>query len=420
MVGIKANLRSYLSRFKSEFKIGGFNQLPNADFYLRSLLTGQTGKRNIEKSCQSQENFSSFYQRIHHFISCSPWDPGEVKEEINKINKEFYHETSFGYIIDEKSNSKKGKKSAGVSRQYCGQTGKIDNCQTGVYSVLAGKEFTMPCNYRLYLPKEWTEDKKRLQKAGLPGKITYKTKVDLAMDMIREDYQQGLRPGWYGGDAMYGKAGKILRLIEDELEGKFVMDVAKDYMFYLRDPLKDGRAKAWTIEEWLTKNDIKKGRKVNYDSDKKAYSYVVETYFVDWKKEPGKVRRRLLIISKGTGKNDKIKYSISNFTLQEKKSPGLVYMQRARYSIEQYFREASQIAGMCDYQIRGARAWNHCQVLTMMLMQLTVLVRSKLAVQKIFLPTITLVRLLECILLKPKGYKIILKNILQQHNQMRV
>jgi SRSO17 transposase len=382
-------------------------------------LTGQTGKRNIEKFCQSKENFSSFYQKIHHFISCSPWDPGEVKEVTNKINKEFYHGASFGYIIDEKSNAKKGRNSAGISRQYCGQTGKVDNCQTGVYSVLSGKSFTMPCNYRLYLAKEWIEDKKRLKKAGLPGKITYKTKVDLAMDMIREDYSQGLRPEWYGGDALYGKAGKLLRLIEDELEGKFVMDVAKDYMFYLRDPLKDKRTKAWTIEEWMNKNDIKKGRKVRYSADKKAYSHVVETYFIDWKKEPGKVRRRLLIISKGTGKNDKIKYSISNFPLQEKKPAELVYMQRARYSVEQYFREASQIGGMCDYQVRGARAWHHCQILTMMLMQLTVLVRAKLADKKIFLPTITLVRILECVLLKPKNYKIMLRNILKRHSECR-
>lgn len=420
MVGIQANLRSYLSRFKSEFKIAGFSQLHNADFYLRSLLTGQTGKRNLEKFCQSQEDFSSFYQQIHHFISCSPWDCGEVKEKINSINKEFFKGQAFGYIIDEKSNAKKGKKSAGVSRQYCGQTGKVDNCQTGVYSVLAGKEFTMPCNYRLYLPKEWTEDKKRLKNAGLPGKISYKTKVDLAMDMIREDYKQGIRPTWYGGDALYGKACKLSRLIEDELSGKFVLDVGKDYRFYLRDPLKDRRTKAWTIQEWLNENDINKGKKVSYGIGKKAHCYIVKIYFLDGKKEPANVRERLLIISKGTGKNDKIKYSISNFTLKEKKSAELVYMQRARYNIEQYFREASQIAGMCDYQVRGARAWNHCQILTMMLMQLTVLVRSKLAVQKIFLPTISLVRLLECILLKPKDYKTILQNILQHSTQMRI
>ncbi len=417
MDGIEANLCSYLNHFKSSFKVAGFNHFHNADFFLRALLKGQTGKRNIEKLCQSEDEFSATYQRVHHFISCSNWDPSIVRKNINERSKDFYAGQSYGYIIDEKSNAKKGQKSVGVSRQYCGQTGKIDNCQTGVYSVLTGSGYTMPCNYKLYLPKEWVEDTKRLKQAGLPSKMAYKTKVDLAMDMIREDYKQGIRPQWYGGDALYGKAGKLLRLIEDELESKFVVDVAKDYMFYLSDPLENPQEKAWTIDEWIQKKYIRKGRKVRYADNKKAYVRIIESYFVDWKKEPGKVRRRLIIISKGTGKNDKIKYSISNFNLQEKKPSELVYMQRARsrYYVEQYFREASQVAGMCDYQIRGAKAWSHCQVLTMMLMQLTVFVRSELSKKGAFLPTITLVRILECFLVKPQKYKVIIENILLQN-----
>lgn len=415
LVGIQANLRSYLSRFQSVFKIAGFDQLDKAHFYLRSLISGQTGKRNLEKLCQSQLDFSAFYQRVHHFISNSPWDCFQVKEIVNKINREFYNDEPFGYIIDEKSTAKKGKKSVGVSRQYCGQTGKIDNCQTGVYSVLAGRDFTMPCNYKLFLPKEWIEDKKRMKQSGLPGKLKYKTKVDLAMEMIKEDFKKGIKPEWYGGDALYGKAEKLLRLVEDELESKFVMDVGKDYQFYLKDPLKDRRIKTWTIEEWIENYDINKAKKIQYGSGKKVKAHVVEVYFVDWKKEPGKARKRLLIISKGLGKNDKIKYSISNFTLEEKSWSELVFMQRARFKVEQYFREASQIGGMCDYQVRGARGWNHCQALTMMLMQLLTLVKKALSEKHVIIPIISLVKIMECIIVKPKKYKIIIENILSQY-----
>lgn len=418
LVGIKANLYSYLNHFKSSFKIAGFDHFDNAEFYLRALLGGQTGKRNIEKLCQSEEDFSSTYQRIHHFISSSSWDSTKVKALINEFNKKFYGEKSYGYIIDEKSTAKKGTKSVGVSRQYCGQTGKIDNCQTGVYSVLTDHYFTMPCNYRLYLPKEWCEDKKRLKQAGLPSKIKCKTKVDLAMDMIREDYLQGIRPHWYGGDALYGKAEKLQSLIEDELRSNFVVDVGKNYKFYIQDPSVYSKAKAWTIQEWLSKNDIKKARKVRYGTNgnkKKAYYFLIEAYQAE--KRNGKVRKRLIIISKGTGRNDKIKYSISNFSLQEKKASELVLMQRARYNVEQYFREASQVGGMCDYQVRVVKGWSHCQVLTMMLMQVAVFVRVKLTQKQIFLPTISLVRIIECDLLKPKGYKIIIENILKLYGQ---
>ncbi|MGD8446196.1 MAG: transposase, partial [Desulfobacterales bacterium] len=77
---------------------------------------------------------------------------------------------------------KKGKKSVGVSRQWCGQLGKTDNCQVGVYTTLCSGENYAPIGFRLYLPQSWVDDKARCKEAGIPDEsIEFFTKPELAI-----------------------------------------------------------------------------------------------------------------------------------------------------------------------------------------------------------------------------------------------
>ncbi|PZR03664.1 MAG: hypothetical protein DI539_26095, partial [Flavobacterium psychrophilum] len=276
---------------------------------------------------------------------------------MQQLNIKILSSASFGYIIDEKSVAKKGLKSIGVSRQYCGSTGKIDNCQTGVYSVLTTPGITLPCNFRLFLPKPW-----------LKGQQEIKTKVDLAMEMIKQDRKNGILPQWYGGDALYGRAVKMTSFIEDECGANFVMDTTKNQLINLKDP-SDKRRKSITVEKYLRQIDISKEKIVRYEEAKKARVHIAAVIIKD-KNQKENSRHRRLVISKGLSKNHKIKLSLTNFTLQEKKAAQLVYMQRARFNVEQYFREASQVAGMADYQVRGQMGWQHVQILSMLIMQL--------------------------------------------------
>ena len=122
------------------------------------------------------------YHQYQHFISNSPWshrkvlntlgpDASEVmeKEQVKRGKK-------IGLLIDESAHTKKGNESVGVSRQYNGQLGKVDNCQVGVYlSLVNGKRATL-IEETLYLPKSWTEDKARCDRAGIPEEYrSYKT-----------------------------------------------------------------------------------------------------------------------------------------------------------------------------------------------------------------------------------------------------
>lgn len=414
MVGVQANLRTYLKHFQTEFKVGTFDQRGNAASYLRGLLKGQTGKRNIEKL--SEQETSNLYQNLHHFISHSNWDSDSVKGIVQVQNKRLLNGQSYGYIIDERSQAKKGKHSAGVGRQYCGSTGKIDNCQTGVYAVLATPSIRLPSNFRLFIPEEWIRDRQRCKQAGLPSGLVKKTKVDLAIEMVKEDRHKGIFPQWYGGDSLYGKAWKLTNFIERDCQSHFVMDTSIDHLIYLENPNLNPKARAVTIETYLKTTCLSKCRKVHYGDHKKARARVVEV-FTKHTKYDRTAHKRVLIISKGLNKNDKIKYSLTNFTLQQKTAAELVYMQRARFAVEQYFREANQVAGMGDYQVRSYKAWKHCQILSMMLMQLIAIIRKALPKAEP-LTVIAIVRCLAIILLKIKNYRQIVLNIIQRSQVM--
>ena len=86
------------------------------------------------------------------------------------------------WIIDDTSFPKRGKHSVGVHHQYCGQLGKQANCQVTVSLSIANHCASLPVAYRLYLPKDWTKDRPRRKKAGVPSKIGFKTKPEIALD----------------------------------------------------------------------------------------------------------------------------------------------------------------------------------------------------------------------------------------------
>jgi SRSO17 transposase len=100
--------------------------------------------------------------------------------------------------------SKKGRHSVGVTRQYCGQLGKQDNCQVAVSLSLANHDGSLPVAYRLYLPEEWARDRERRDKAKVPDTIAFQTKPEIALEQIKSAYAAGLPQGVVLMDAGYG------------------------------------------------------------------------------------------------------------------------------------------------------------------------------------------------------------------------
>ncbi|XOF32770.1 MAG: IS701 family transposase [Candidatus Electrothrix sp. YB6] len=173
------------------------------------------------------------YEPLQYFLSESNWDWRPVNNHVAKdADNIFGGKEDSALFIDESGIPKKGKMSVGVSRQWCGQLGKTDNCQVVVFATLGYGRFSTPIDCRLYLPKSWTDDKERCLKAKIPAdKIVFKTKHEQALDMVFHARKNGVRFNWVGCDGFYGKNSQFLRKLDNNDE-KFMADVHKDQIIY--------------------------------------------------------------------------------------------------------------------------------------------------------------------------------------------
>jgi SRSO17 transposase len=288
-------------------------------------------------------------------------------------------------LIDESGFAKQGKGSVGVSRQWLGRLGKVDNGQVAVFGALANGEYAAPVDVRLYLPEEWTNDPKRSEKAGIPeDQRIFLTKPQLALEIVRHARKNGLHFGWVGTDAGYGKGPGFCSALDDMGE-MFVVDVHSDFHVYLKDP-----------KPYLPEKTTNRGRPFkNYRTDQKsmevrnlvkslpAQRWKKETLrkttrgvlrvkacrlkvFV-WDGESEKARCWTLIVTKSLKDHSDIKYSLTNAPKQTTLKR-LGFMQRQRFWIERTFEDAKSECGMADYQVRKWLAWHHHMALVMMAM----------------------------------------------------
>ena len=137
--------------------------------------------------------------------------------------------------MDESGFPKCGDKSVGVARQYCGATGKIDNCQVAVSLAYAGPGGHALLDVRLYLPEdEWAHDAARREEAGVPEGVVFRTKPELASELIRHVGPK-IRHSWVTFDEGYGKDPEFLSGLEESGE-RYIGEVPKSCRGWLRRP----------------------------------------------------------------------------------------------------------------------------------------------------------------------------------------
>jgi SRSO17 transposase len=129
-------------------------------------------------------------QSLQHFLTNSTWDQWAVIDQVSHdADRLIGGQSNTCLLIDETSFPKKGSKSVGVARQWCGELGKVDNCQAGVFAILSCKERSVPIDCRLFLPKSWVKNKQRCIAAGIPEQdIEFNRKHDLAFQMVISGY----------------------------------------------------------------------------------------------------------------------------------------------------------------------------------------------------------------------------------------
>jgi len=146
------------------------------------------------------------HQSLLHFVGEAPWSDEQVLAKVRgqvlpAIER---HGPVEAWIIDDTGFAKKGRHSVGVAHQYCGELGQAGNCQVAVTLSIANHHASLPVGYRLYLPKEWAEDRARRKKAGVPEGVVFKTKTAIALDQVQAAYAAGIAGGVVLMDGAYG------------------------------------------------------------------------------------------------------------------------------------------------------------------------------------------------------------------------
>src|SRR5436190_4636517 len=184
---------------------------PLRDYCTGLILPGERKSVEPMAAKTAPARVAAQHQSLLHFVGIAPWSDeavlGKVREMVlPEIER---HGPIEAWIIDDTGFPKQGRHSVGVARQHCGQLGKQDNCQVAVSLSIANHHASLPVAYRLYLPQEWTNDRDRLRKAGVPEDIDFKTKHEIALEQLRWACEAGLPRGVGLLDAGYGNNSNL-------------------------------------------------------------------------------------------------------------------------------------------------------------------------------------------------------------------
>ena len=325
----------------------------------------QARRRNIERIRDVVPE--SDEQALHHFIANSPWDHRAVLDHVARDANALLGGTDDSFlVIDETGFPKKGRDSVGVARQWCGRLGKVDNCQTAVCASLGKGSITTLIDTALFLPKEWICDPARLTKAGVPeASRTYRTKQELALDLIERALQNGVQFSWVGFDGFYGDNGQLLRML-DGADLTFLGDVHCDQYVWTADPTIDSSAKRMRADAWVATQTADGWQQLEMRRGTKGPMKVEALHARVWLHQRGDDRAYQwhLIV---TRQPNRLKYSVSN-AAPDTPIERLAYMQGQRYFVERALEDAKQQGGFGEYQVRGWRGWHHHAALVMMAM----------------------------------------------------
>jgi SRSO17 transposase len=314
-------------------------------------------------------------QGLQKFVGEVPWDHTPLLATLARQVGKDLGEVDAVLVFDPSAFPKKGTKSVGVARQWCGRNGKVDNCQVGVFMAYVSRQGQALVGTRLYLPRDWTKDRARRKQAGVPKGIKFRTRHQLALEMLDECGDR-LAHGWVAGDDEMGRSSKFRRALQGRNERYLLavpsntlirdLDVPPpEYAGRGRRPmspfLRLDRWRAALPEDAWTRIEVRDGEKgpLVIEVVKRRVQARTET--------GGTGPEELLLVTRalqadGTFKQD---YYLSN---ADPATPltELARVTKAAHRIEEGFERAKGEAGLADYQVRNWLAWHHHQTLSLL------------------------------------------------------
>lgn len=355
---------------------------PLKDYCTGLLLDGE--RKSVEPMAARlhPDEVSRAHQSLHHLVAKAPWDDETLLSEVRSAVLPALTRKSpvVAWIVDDTGIPKKGWHSVGVSRQYCGQVGKQDNCQVAVSLSVATQKASLPVAFQLYLPESWAGDKERRRKAGVPEEVVFETKPRIAMAQIRRAVDADLPRGVVLADAAYGNETRFREEL-DELGLAYMVGIqsslhlwptgmeplpAKEWKGTGRKPtlrrrskdMQPSTAQQLVLVEGETRFEVLRWREgSNRALESRFLALRVRPAHRDyWRSEP--YPECWLVAEWPEGEAQPTKYWLSNLGA-DMALKDLVQHAKRRWMIERDYEELKQELGLGHYEGRGWRGFHH-------------------------------------------------------------
>lgn len=321
---------------------------PEVRHQARQYLHGLLSPIERKNGWQLAEHLGhSAPHRVQHLLDRAVWEEEAVRSDLRAYGVENLGADEAVLVIDESGFIKKGDKSVGVKRQYCGTAGRVENCQVGVFLGYATDQGQTLLDCALYLPEEWARDPKRREQAKVPTEVAFATKPQLARQLLARALDAGVPAAWVTGDSVYGNDAALRGYLENR-DQAYVLAIKND----LRLLWEGGQIRARTLAErlppwaWqtLTCGEGAKGPRL-FD-----WAYLP----LDAPQQPG--FEYGLLVRKSLSDPTELAYYFV-FAPTDTPLATLVGVAGTRWTIEVCFESAKGEVGLDEYEVRSWHGW---------------------------------------------------------------
>jgi SRSO17 transposase len=367
--GVLPRLDAFLQPFVAALQTP--ERQTNARHYVQGLLS-DLGSKDVESIAYLHDRER---QGLQKFIGQAAWDHRPLLTELARQVGRELGEPDGVLVFDPSAFPKQGTESVGVQRQWCGRLGKIDNCQVGLYLGYVSRREHALVDVRLYLPQEWARRKRRRRKAGVPDAVRFRTRHELALEML--DERGPLLPhAWVSGDDEMGRCSWFRQELRARHE-RYLLAVPSNTAvrdLTAPDPPYGGRGQRprvpfARVDRWCAALRKAAWQTVEVRDGERGPVVVQVAWTLVQARTEGRVSdvAELLVVFRerqgdGSWKHD---YLLSNAPWG---TPVAEFARvfKAQHRIEECLKRAKGEAGLADYQVRTWEGWHHHQTLSLL------------------------------------------------------
>jgi SRSO17 transposase len=383
-------LDRFLDRFAPLF--GRDENQAHARRFVQGLLHGGE-RRNTENIAQAM--CGGPVRSLQAFISTGVWPDGEILKGMRRSVLGVLADDDAVWNFDETGFPKKGTQSVGVKRQYSGTLGRTDNCQVAVFANYCSAKGHTLMDRRLFLPQEWAGDRDRREGAGVPTGVVFRTKPELALEMVAGVVAEGVPFRWVGGDSVYGDSPTFVQGVRQF--GKwYVLDSSADARVWTKGPQvippeqrpRRGRGRrcsqplvigqAERVDEVVAALPADAWRRLTVaegSQGPRVYEYTEVGVWFSEEGLPGPHER--LLVRRSLGQEPELKYHRSNAPADVPLLK-LAQVRATRWTIEEDIQSGKGECGLDEYETRGWVGWHHHTTLSLLALAVLVLQRVRL------------------------------------------